>query len=114
MDTLSIEIPSHLQNEKDLGDWLYANPKIFDGALEIDTAQFDAQSIADVTLTHIQINRDSVAVHYECNYSISCGCSDREHSESEKGLVTVGKRHGNVIVFKRFKPTERRSTYDEL
>lgn len=115
MDRILIEVPPHIVNDEKLEDWLMDNTDLFSGALEIDTSHLDDRAtVDDVRITEINVDKQTVVIRYEYDYSVFYGCRDMDGGDTEDDLVIVGNRQGNTITFETFKPRERRSTYDEL
>ena len=115
MNKLLIEVPSHIESDEELSGWVQENSKLFWGAMDLDASQFDDRANVDgVTITEVEVDETTVAIHYEYHYSAYYGCRDMDYSDTVEESVIVGTRQGRTISFEKFKPIERRSTVDEF
>lgn len=112
---LLIDIPSHIEDDEGLAEWVRNNPDLFSSAMDLDASQFDDRAtVHEVTITEVEIDDESVAIHYEYEFSAYYGCRDMNHEGTSDEDVIVGTRQGNMIEFEKFTPPERRSTYEEF
>lgn len=115
MDTLLIEIPSHIEDDDELADWVRGNSEAFWPAMDLDASQHDDRANVDeVNITEVEIDERTVAIHYDYEYSAYYGCRDVNYSDTTDEEVIVGQRQGNTLLFEKFKPRERRSSDEEF
>lgn len=112
---LLIHIPSHIEDDEELAEWVRDNPDLFSGAMDLDVSQFnDRATVQDVTITEVEIDEESVAINYEYNFSAYYGCRDMNHDGTSDEDVIVGVKNGATLEFEKFIPPERRSTNEEF
>lgn len=115
MNSLLIDIPSHIEDDEELADWVRENPYLFSEGMDLDVSQLDDRAtVDDISITDVEICGETVVIHYEYDFSAYYGCRDMNYADTSDGDVIVGTRKGNILLFDKFKPRERRSTYDEF
>lgn len=112
---LLIDIPSYIEDEEELAEWVRDNPDLFSGAMDLDASQIDDRAtVHDVTITDVEVDKESVAIHYEYDFSAYYGCRDMNYAGTSDEDVIVGVRNGSTLEFEKFIPPERRSTDEEF
>ena len=116
MNTLLIDIPSYIDGNDKLAEWIQDNSELFWSAMDLDVSQHDDRAtIDDVTITEVKIDEKTVVIHYEYEYSAYYGCRDMNYSDTAEENVIFGQRQGsNKLLFEKFTPIERRSTNEEF
>ncbi len=112
---LLIDIPDHIEDDGELAEWVRDNPDLFSSAMDLDASQIDDRAtVHEVTITDVEIDEESIVIHYEYEFSAYYGCRDMNYEGVSDEEVIVGARQGNTIEFQKFTPPERRSTYEEF
>lgn len=112
---LLIDIPSHIEDDEELADWVRENPDLFSAAMDLDASRLDDRATAhEVTITDVEVDDETVAIHYEYDFSAYYGCSNMNYAGTSDEDVIIGMRQGNTLAFDKFIPPERRSTDEEF
>jgi len=112
---LLIDIPSYIKDDEKLADWVCENPDLFSEAMDLDASQLDDRAtVHEVTITDVEVDEETVAIHYEYDFSAYYGCRDLNYAGTSDEDVIVGARQGNTLTFERFIPPVRRSTDEEF
>lgn len=115
MTKLLIDIPSHVDDDEKLAEWVRENPDIFSEAMDLNAFRIDERAtVHEVKITDVEVDKKTIAIHYEYDFSAYYGCRDINHAGTSDEDVIVGARQGNTLSFDKFKPPEPRSTFEEF
>lgn len=113
MKLIELEIPSDLETEDEIKDFLEENKNDYYGAMDFSDVP-DRGNVDNVEIEEIQFDEKGVTIEYRYEWSVYYGCDDMDKADTEDGLVIEGKREGSKFIFEEFVNPEKRSTFEEF
>lgn len=111
MSMFKIDIPSDIDHNNKLEDWVRQNQKLFYLAMNLDSSEYDPRATIenieeDVEIMDVEIDEKTVKISYRYTYYSYYGCKDIDYSDTSSGDVIIGNiEHNNTLLFEAFEST---------
>ena len=115
MNAFYIDVPSAIEDEDELVDWIRENVQKFVPAMDLDASIYGERATVhgDPEITNVEVKDNRVSISYVFHWEEYNGCSDINRSGNSADCIT-GELEDYLLVFEESSPKEKRSPNDEL